>query len=62
MTKIEDALRGALDQRQHMDKKFLEQIEQYSRFKERMRQAGVVYGDRYVIPLMSRLGHVVRDS
>lgn len=39
------------------DEQFRQQLEKHRAFKERMRAAGVEYGDKFSIPLMARLGH-----
>lgn len=44
------------------DSRFRDQLEKHRAFKERMRAAGVEYGDKFSIPLMSRLGHVVKPK
>lgn len=56
MGDIVTAVERVILSRAERSKEFVEQIQRYNEFKERMRKAGVEYGDKFSIPLMSRLG------
>jgi hypothetical protein len=62
MGKLADALAKAKQTRKDRDPKFVEQLETYKKFKDRMKEAGIEYGDKFSIPLMSRLGHTVKSK
>ncbi|HAH09978.1 MAG TPA: hypothetical protein DCL54_13060 [Alphaproteobacteria bacterium] len=38
---------------------FQEQLKKFRALKDRLDGAGLVYGDKFEIPLMARIGHVV---
>ena len=60
MTKLADKV---IEERsRERDEEFREQLAKYKEFKERMKAAGVEYGDKYQIPLMSRLGHIAKPK
>ena len=56
MGDIVTAVEKVILSRAERSKEFVEQIQRYNEFKERMRKAGVECGDKFSIPLMSRLG------
>lgn len=62
MGKVVEALEKVKQTRKERDPKFLEQIEKYKEFKGRMKDAGIEYGDKFSIPLMSRLGHTLKSK
>lgn len=62
MAKTADAVRDVVSRKREHGREFAEQIERHRKFKEKMREAGVEYGDKFEIPLMSRLGHTVKSK
>jgi hypothetical protein len=62
MGKIAEAVERERKRPRNQSESFRRQIEKNKEFKERMRAAGVEYGDKFTIPLMSRLGHVVKSK
>jgi len=55
MTAIAAALKDALATKSEKPAEFIEQLERYKAFKQKMNEAGIEYGDKYEVPLMARL-------
>jgi len=62
MAKIVKDVQAVLDKKEKLGKEFRDQINSYEQFKSRMKDAGVEYGEKFSIPLMSRLGHFVNSD
>lgn len=60
MANVVEAVKDVISRKEERGKAFNEQLERHRKFKERMRAAGVEYGDKFTIPLMTRLGHLTK--
>jgi len=52
---IVDSVTSELSKRSNLPAEFNDQIARFREFKRRLDDAGIVYGDKYEIPLMSRI-------
>lgn len=62
MGEVAEAVKKVARDKERFGSEFAEQLERYKKFKKAMNDAGVEYGDKYEIPLMTRLGQVVKPK
>jgi hypothetical protein len=55
MQTIADSVSAEVNKQRGANSEFNQQLQRFKDFKKTLDEAGVVYGDKYEIPLMSRI-------